>query len=143
MQHRPEIAGKLRNVPVYIKGNPDFKVSSAKDIEKDLNKLLREYNDFVSKNGKSIREILNFASYLHNVFQHIHPFVDGNSRTARLITFHLLRTENFPMLDIPLGLLEEYLFSTKGSRQRDDKKLVVVLQKIILYNLKMINDKLR
>jgi len=47
-----------------------------------------------------------------------------------------------PIFDIPLGLLEEYVFSTKGARARDDKKLSQVIQQIILYNLKTINEKL-
>ena len=143
MQHRPEIAGKLRTVPVYIKGNPNFKVASVDKIEFELNSLLQEYNSFIAKKKKSVKEILNFASYFHNAFQHIHPFVDGNSRTTRLITFYLLRIEKFPMLDIPLGLLEEYLYSTKGSKERNDKKLSLVFQRIILYNLKSINEKMQ
>ncbi|MFH1212263.1 MAG: hypothetical protein V1659_05050, partial [Candidatus Woesearchaeota archaeon] len=60
----------------------------------------------------------------------------------RLITFHFLQMNDIPILDIPLGLLEEYVFSTKGSKKRDDEKLSQVLQQIILYNLKAINDKL-
>jgi fido (protein-threonine AMPylation protein) len=143
MQHKPEIAGKLRDVPVYIKGNPDFNVTDAGKIEPELDALLNEYNSFVMKKKKSVKEILEFASYFHNAFQHIHPFVDGNSRTTRLITFYLLRVEKFPVPDIPLGLLEEYLFSTKGSKKRDDKKFSIVLQRIILYNLKSMNERMR
>jgi len=41
---------------------------------------------------------------------------------------------------IPLGLLEQY--ATKGAKQRDDNKLNQALQRIILYNLKTINEKL-
>jgi fido (protein-threonine AMPylation protein) len=143
MQHRPEIAGRLRNVPVYIKGNPNFKVAPVEKIDLELSKLLDEYNSFTLKRKRSVKEVLDFASYFHNVFQHIHPFVDGNSRTTRLITFHLLRAEKFPMPDIPLGLLEEYLFSTKGSKEIDDKKLSIVLQRIILFNLKSMNEKMQ
>ena len=143
MQHRPEIAGRLRNVPVYIKGNPNFKVAPVEKIDLELIKLLDEYNSFTLKRKRSVKEVLDFASYFHNVFQHIHPFVDGNSRTTRLITFHLLRAEKFPMPDIPLGLLEEYLFSTKGSKEIDDKKLSIVLQRIILFNLKSMNEKMQ
>ncbi|MBI5880887.1 Fic family protein [archaeon] len=140
MQNRPDIAGKLRTVPVHIKGNPDFKVASVDKISLELDALLNEHNSFVSKKKKTVKEILDFSSYFHNEFQHIHPFVDGNSRTTRLITFYLLRAEKFPMLDIPLGLLEEYLSSTKGSKERNDKKLSLVLQRIILYNLKSMNE---
>jgi len=143
MQHRPEIAGKIRRVAVHIKGNPAFSVVAVNKIEPELDAILKKYNLFILKKKISVKEILDFASEFHNEFQHIHSFIDGNSRTTRLITFHLLRTEKFPMLDIPLGLLEEYLFSTKGSEKRDDKKLAIVLQKIILYNLKSINERMQ
>ena len=86
-----------------------------------------------------LEEVLKFAVYFHNEFQHIHPFEDGNSRTTRLITFHLLQSKGIPILDIPYGLLDEYLVYTKGSRTREDKKLLSNLQKIILFNLKKIN----
>ena len=47
-----------------------------------------------------------------------------------------------PILDIPLGMLEKYVFSTKGAKKRDEQKLSQALQQIILYNLKAINEKL-
>lgn len=142
MQHRPKIAGKIRVKPVFIKGNPDYKVSPVDEIEKRLDKLMDKYNQFSKKKRNSLKEILEFAAYFHNEFQHIHPFEDGNSRTTRLITFHLLRTLNVPIFDIPPGLLEEYVFSTKGAKKRDDQKLNQVLQRIIISNLKVINEKL-
>lgn len=142
MQHRPEIAGVLRTVPVYIKGNPSFKVANAGEINKKLDELLAEYRKFTIKRKKSINETINFSAYFHNEFQHIHPFIDGNSRTARLITFHILISEGLPMLDIPLGLLQEYLFSTKGATRREDIKLSRAIQKIVFYNLRTINEKM-
>jgi len=141
MTHIPEIAGKIRKKEVYIRGNPQFKITKAEKLEEELNKLLKEYNDFINKKS-SLKETLTFAVYFHNEFQHIHPFVDGNSRTTRLITFHLLQSLDIPILDIPFGLLDEYLRHTKGSKSREDAKLYQSLQKIILFNLKKINKRL-
>ncbi len=141
MSHVPEIAGKIRKTEVYIQGNPNFKITKAEKVEEELNKLLKEYNNF--RNKKSLlKDILEFAVYFHNEVQHIHPFIDGNSRTTRLITFHLLQSLNIPILDIPFGLLDEYLNDTKGSKKREDVKLYRTLQKIILFNLKKINERL-
>jgi len=142
MQHNPEFAGKIRKVNVYIKGNRDFKVSSVKEIEPKLDELLEKYNGFIKKKN-SLKEMLLFSSYFHNEFQYIHPFVDGNSRTTRLLAFHILRSQGIPIIDIPLGLLEGYLFSTKGAKKRDDKRLNQIFQSVILYNLKMINGQLK
>ncbi len=141
MQHNSEIAGRVREIPVHIKGNPDFRITKAEKIEDELNNLLEDYNKFIKKRS-SLKEVLSFAVYFHNEFQHIHPFEDGNSRTTRLITFHLLQFKDIPILDIPFGLLDEYLSYTKGSKKRDDTRLYQNLQKIILFNLKKINEKL-
>ena len=142
MQHNPKITGKIREVNVYIKGNMDFKVASVREIESKLDDLLEKYSEFI-KGKNSLKEILLFSSYFHNEFQYIHPFIDGNSRTTRLLTFHILRSQDIPIMDIPLGLLEDYLFSTKGAKKRDDRKLDQVFQSIILYNIKMINEQLK
>ena len=142
MAHIPEIAGKIRKTEVYIKGNPHFKITKAEKLEEELNKLLKEYNNFINRKS-SLKELLTFAVYFHNEFQHIHPFTDGNSRTTRLITFHLLQSKEIPITDIPFGLLDEYLNYTKGSKKREDIKLYRTLQKIILFNLKKINEKLK
>ena len=141
LQHKPKWAGRIRNGHVAIRGNVDYKVADHKDIDHLLDKLVKKYNDF-NATKHSLNNLLEFASYLHNEFQHIHPFFDGNSRTTRLIIFHFLQMNEIPIFDIPLGMLEEYVFSTKGANKRDDHKLCQVLQKIILYNLKTINEKL-
>jgi Fic family protein len=137
-RHEPEIAGKIRQIPVHIRGNPNFKVARPEEIREKLESLFEKYNEFIKKRA-AIKEILAFASFFHNEFQHIHPFEDGNSRTTRLITFHLLQSKGVPILDIPFGLLDEYMSYTKSSRKREDNKLYSNLQKIILFNLRRIN----
>ena len=142
LQHKPEWAGKIRDDHVTIRGNLNYKVAYFKDIDSLLDKLVKKYNQYLNIKKHSLKELLEFASYLHNEFQHIHPFFDGNSRTTRLIVFHFLQMNEIPIFDIPLGLLEGYVFSTKGSKKRDDQKRGQILQQIILYNLKTINEKL-
>lgn len=142
MQHDLNISGKVRKIEVHISGNPNFKITKAKYLEKEFEELIKKYNDFVKREKIGLKGILAFAVYFHNEFQHIHPFEDGNSRITRLITFHLLQSKDIPILDIPYGLLDEYLSYTKGSRTREDKKLLSNLQKVILFNLKKINEKL-
>ena len=142
MEHEPEIAGKIRTMEVFISGNLDFKITKAENVERELDELLKKYSIFIKKKKISLKEILDFVVYFHNEFQYIHPFEDGNSRTTRLITFWILNSKEIPMLDIPFGLLDEYLSYTKGSKKRDDKKLFDNLQKTILFNIKKINEKL-
>lgn len=141
MQHRQDIAGNVRSVPVVIRGNERFRVAAVDEIEPRLHALLQRYNAFVGERH-GLDETLEFTSYLHNEFQHIHPFVDGNSRTTRLLTLHFLRAQGIPVFDIPLGLLESYVEATKGATRRSDAKLLDVLRLIIIYNLKAITERL-
>lgn len=143
MDHYPEIAGKIRKINVFIKGNLNFEVTSPEKITNKLEILFEKYNEFIRTKKLSVEEILKFAVYFHNEFQHIHPFEDGNSRITRLITFHLLQFLDFPIFDFPFGLLDEYLDYTKASKKREDEKLYKNLQKVILFNLKKINKRLK
>ncbi len=143
MRHKPEWAGKIREAPVTIRGNDNFKVAEPEEIDILLERLLTNYNDFLFKKKPPLKDILDFAAFIHNEFQHIHPFYDGNSRTTRLITFHFLQMNEIPIFDIPLGFLEKYVSSTKGAQKRSDKVLANALQQIVLYNLKTINELLR
>ena len=141
MQHRLKIAGKIRSVAVYIKGNPNFKVAPVIQIKTLFDSLMKEYSEFTTRRH-NIKEIIEFVAYFHNQFQYIHPFEDGNSRTTRLIMFHLLQYYKIPVLDIPLGLLDKYLKNTKAYKKREDKELQKTIQMIVLYNLKSINRRL-
>ena len=142
-QHDAGVAGRIRKIEVHISGNPRFRITKAANVERELEELIKRYNKFIQRGKITLKEILTFAVYFHNEFQHIHPFEDGNSRTTRLITFHLLQSKEIPIFDIPYGLLDEYLSYTKGARAREDRKLLSNLQKVILFNLKKINARLR
>lgn len=143
LQHKAQWAGKIRDAQVHIRGNVHFNVVDAQDISSSLDVLLETYTTFAKTGKHSLEEIFAFSSYLHNEFQHIHPFFDGNSRTTRLLIFHFLHMNGVPLFDIPLGLLEAYISASKGAKKRNDLVLSVVLQKIVLYNLKMMNKQLK
>lgn len=132
-------AGKIRKQNVKIKLNPNFKTCEWQLIPKKLDNLLDEYNKFYDKKPKIISDIIEFASFFHNEFQRIHPFIDGNSRISRLLMLHILRSYGIPILDLPLGYFDLYLDLTKKSTKRDDKALKYLIEEIILMNLKGIN----
>lgn len=50
------------------------------DVEKDLDKLLKEYNNLKKV---TLEDIIEF----HYNFECIHPFADGNGRVGRMIMF--------------------------------------------------------
>lgn len=129
-------AGQLRMQNVKIKGNPDFKTADWQIIPARIKSLLEEYEKFKKNN---IEEIIRFASYFHNEFQRIHPFIDGNSRTARLLMLHILRENKIPVMDIPLGYFDIYMNLTKKSKQRDDQKFQHLIEEITFFNIRKLN----
>jgi prophage maintenance system killer protein len=132
-------AGKIRKQNVKIGKNPYFKTSHWNLIEEKISNLLEEYDKFTSKKT-DIKKVINFSSFFHNEFQRIHPFIDGNSRTSRLLMLYILRSYNIPLMDIPLGYFDLYLDLTKRSKKRDDNLFTNLIEEIIYFNLRRINE---
>ena len=124
----------VRVTMVSIKGNPFYKVSHFSEIYPKLEELCKKVNEFMGKK-RMTKEIVEFATFAHNEFQHIHPFEDGNSRVTRLIWNYVLMRNGFPLINIYSNTREEYLSLTKLARERNDAKLNSFLVKIIKDNL--------
>ena len=83
-------AGKYRNVKVTISGSKYIppELISVPHLMADFGKWL--------KNKKSKANIIEYAAIAHFKLVHIHPFIDGNGRTARLLTNLILMQHGFP-----------------------------------------------
>lgn len=132
-------AGEIRKQNVRIKFNPDFKTCDWHLIPLKLGKLMEKYQEFEAEK-RDVKEVIVFASFFHNEFQRIHPFIDGNSRISRLLMLHILRRQGIPILDLPLGYFDLYLDLTKRSTKRDDDALRYLVEEIVLMSLKRVNS---
>jgi len=131
--------GEVRKQNVKIKGNPDFRTPDHKNLEKmvlDFSKILNEFN-FWARSSTKIKAhlVVNHASILHNDFQRMHPFIDGNSRTSRAIFSVYLIKFGFPLVNIPAGYFDIYMIHTKLSKERDDNSFKKLMKLIVLKNL--------
>lgn len=93
-------AGEFRKVEVVItdgRGQIVHRGAPAKDVEK----LLRELAEWYKKHEKKYPPLL-LAALIHNHFENIHPFQDGNGRVGRLILNYVLLKHNYPPLNIKL-----------------------------------------
>jgi len=134
-------AGRFRTENVKIKGNSNFKTANWKELSELLNNFFKNANVLEKKKISAI-EIVEKAAFLHNEFQHMHPFIDGNSRTSRAIFLKVLTQNKFPLLKIPIGFSDQYMKLTKLSQKRDDEKFALLMKQIALENLKQIIKKL-
>jgi Fic family protein len=69
---------------VYLAVEPENVKTEIKKLFDDI-KYLKQIN-------LSIKEIFYYASFIHLIFAHIHPFMDGNGRAARLLEKWFLST---------------------------------------------------
>jgi Fic family protein len=79
--------GRIRNNPMFVineKDQIEYVAAEPKKIIGELEKLFSDIEILLSKEI-SEKEIFYFASFIHLVFVKIHPFHDGNGRTARLV----------------------------------------------------------
>ena len=83
-------AGKYRTGQVRVTG-ATFMPPPAEKIQAMISELLQT----LSQNPDELRPI-ELAAFFHHKFVYIHPFLDGNGRTARLIMNAILMRNEYP-----------------------------------------------
>ena len=89
-----EWAGVYRNANVII-GGADHTPPDALEVPQEMRKFI----EWIKNNKKSLH-IIELAALLHHKLVYIHPFFDGNGRTARLTMNLLLLQQGFPLVII-------------------------------------------
>ena len=69
--------------------------------------LLKELVSWYNKNRKKYPPIV-LAAVVHNQFENIHPFRDGNGRVGRLLLINILLKHRMPPLNIELKNRRKY-----------------------------------
>lgn len=82
-------SGKLRQEPVFVNNPKTRQTVYWPPDQNDVAELLSELLDYINKNENKIDPLV-LAGIFHKQFVVIHPFIDGNGRTARLATKVLL-----------------------------------------------------
>ena len=85
-----EEAGKYRSKNVRITG--------AVRTPPDWSKIVKLMDGLIEKISGSKTHPVETAAYLHHRFVHIHPFIDGNGRVARLLTNLYLIAWGYPAI---------------------------------------------
>lgn len=79
--------GKYRHQNMYVAtddGRIDYVAAIPQIVESEMSKFFNDI-DMLINVSMSIEEVFYFASLIHLVFVKIHPWIDGNGRSARLI----------------------------------------------------------
>lgn len=111
-----EVGVKDRFGNIIHRGAPSTKVSS----------LLKELIEWYNKN-KHRYPALVLAVVVHNQFEEIHPFQDGNGRVGRLLLNNILIKHNLPPVNIQLIHRREYYDALQEYHKKEDIRPMINL----------------
>ena len=92
---------RTENVRVF---KARFKSTPAPYVKADIELLLKWYN----KNKTTMHPFV-LATLFHHKFEKIHPFMDGNGRTGRMLMNYILLKNNYPPVIVSKKNRSEYL----------------------------------
>jgi Fic family protein len=127
-----EIAEIIKGKNIGIRKVPGTKIANSKgeviytppEGESVIRDKLSNFEKFLHSDDNNIDPLVKLA-VLHYQFEAIHPFVDGNGRTGRIINILFLVEKK--LLDTPILFLSHYILRTKptyyeGLRNVTEKK---------------------
>jgi Fic family protein len=137
-----EKAGVYRRVPVIVAG-VDYKFPPPSKIGSLMKEFIRDVPLLRKKHHP-----VEYSAFLHLWLADIHPFIDGNGRTARLLMNLALLQTGYVITIIPPVLRRQYLDSLKASNSGDNKPFINLIvsmvyesQKDYLRLLQTLNEK--
>lgn len=121
-------AGHYRSIPVRISGSLVVLPNYVK-----IPRLMSEFVEAINTKSGNLHPV-ELAIFAHYELVTIHPFADGNGRTARLLMNLLLMQNGYPPAIISKRQRESYIKSLEqaqlgGSREDFDKLIVKAVDK--------------
>ena len=110
-------AGRFREKGVEVAiadafGNVVHRGTPSAQVERQLKELIRWYN----RNKKKYPPLI-LAAVVHNQFENIHPFQDGNGRVGRLLLNNILMKHDLPPLNVELRNRSQYYAALQAYEQ--------------------------
>jgi Fic family protein len=133
-------AGEFRNVEVVIRNGRGDVIHRGVPVS-HLKYALKELISWHKKNKKKFKPIV-LAAIIHNQFEHIHPFQDGNGRVGRLLLNYILLKSKYPPVNISLEDRGEYYQTLQEySKNQNIKPTITFLIKQYKKTLKQVTTK--
>lgn len=118
---RDDIAGRFRNNNEYVRVGTHI-APAPQEVVPRLQKMLTDY--YASNDENMVKRIAR----LHLIFEHTHPFVDGNGRIGRVINNFLLIREGFVPINIKFIDRARYY---EAFKEFDEKGSTTIMEEIV------------
>jgi Fic family protein len=92
-----DCAGSFRDGQIYVQDHIDGEIAHTPPEHKFVESLMGELCDFVNEDKTFIHPIIK-ASIIHFMIGFIHPFKDGNGRTARALFYWFLLKKDYSLI---------------------------------------------
>lgn len=92
---KPEYEGRYRELQVYVGNRVTGKVVFMPPPPEDVPKLMNEFIEWINSDNSYHFDPVIVAGVSHYEFVRIHPFIDGNGRTARALATLILNLQKF------------------------------------------------
>lgn len=109
----PDHAGQYRDIQVFISGT-DYVPPTPEEVPEAMAKLVVELTL-----AEERMHPVELAAYAHRRLADIHPFRDGNGRTARLLMNLVLVNKGYCVVSIPPILRHEYIASLQQAQRAE------------------------
>ena len=121
-----ENKGKYRTTNVIISG-AEHKPPQSFEVQSKMQEFIKKYNENITK-----LHPIELASFVHIEFVKIHPFLDGNGRTSRLLMNLELIKAGFPPVVIELeDRLEYYKALDIAHTTKGYKPFLELMKKVV------------
>jgi Fic family protein len=118
-------AGRYRKVPVYITG-----AAHRPPEPSAVDRLMNEWGKWVAGGARKLHSVER-AAIAHHRLVSIHPFIDGNGRTARLVMNLLLMRDGYPPTIIERANRRQYYSVLAQADQGDAEPLVNLVARAV------------
>ena len=137
-----DFAGQLRDVEVVVR-NSKGEILHQGVPAAHLQLALGDMVSWYKKNIKKFKPLV-LAAIMHNQFEFIHPFQDGNGRVGRLLLNLILLKNKYPPINIALEDRAEYYWTLQEyQKNRNLKPTVEFLIKQYKKTMKKVTTKNR
>lgn len=121
-----KIVGSYRDHEVRISGS-EWTPPSHEKVKEEMRKVFQWYYS-----AKKKLHPVELGAILHNKLVRIHPFVDGNGRTSRVVMDWILMKNKFPLFYIELRDKIKYYEAVEEGDKGNDEAIVHYIAKVLM-----------